>query len=321
VEVLQNLLARLPMRHRTALEWFHRNAGTEQPWPAGLKSPEGLTLLATRAKGIYKPAWSEYALSARQVLKFRYPEKGPIFREDGTWTYGYFQENDNLQERDSEYANLGLLKCWQDRVPIGVMRQTQLKPAVLYQVMGLALVSGWDGGYFFFEGFGRNDVAHPPSAETEIELLVAQQGRSAVESRAFDANSIVGAREKVLAQIVRRRGQQDFREKLLAAYGRRCAITGCDAVEALEAAHIIPYLGPETNNIQNGLLLRADIHTLFDIGLIAVEVESMTVVIAESLRSTAYREIAGVRLREPLSKALRPSVDALRRHMEWARLL
>jgi putative restriction endonuclease len=320
VEVLQNLLARLPLRHRTALEWFHRYAGTEQPWPGKLETSEGFTFLATRAKGIYKPAWSEYALSARQVLKFRYPDKGPVFRDDSTWTYGYFQENDNLRERDSEYANRGLLKCWQDQVPIGVIRQTRLKPDVRYQVIGLALVAGWDEGYFFFEGFGRNDLAHPPSAGTEIELLATQQERSAVESRAFDANSVVGAREKILAQIVRRRGQQDFRAKLLAAYGRRCAITGCDAVEALEAAHIIPYLGLETNNIQNGLLLRADIHTLFDLGLIAVEVEEMTVVIAERLRLTAYREIAGVRLREPMNKALGPSLTALRRHLDWAGL-
>ncbi|MBW8878689.1 MAG: HNH endonuclease [Acidobacteria bacterium] len=320
MEALQDLLAQLPVRHRAALEWFHRYAGTEQPWPAEIETAEGASFLATRAKGIYKPAWSNYALSARQVLKSRYPEKGPIFRDDGTWTYGYFQENDDPKERDSEYTNRGLQRCWQDLVPIGVMRQTKPKPVVRYQVLGLALVSGWDGGYFFFEGFGRDDLAHSPSTETEIELLTAEQRRSAVQSRAFDADSIVDARERALAQIVRRRGQQEFRERLLEAYGRRCAITGCDAVEALEAAHIMPYLGPETNNVQNGLLLRADVHTLFDLGLIAVEAESMKVIIASSLSFTAYRELAGTRLREPANPALWPSLDALRRHREWVRL-
>ncbi len=320
MEALQDLLARLPTRHRAALEWFHRQAGTEQPWPTGIETAEGTTLLATRAKGIYKPAWSDYALSARQVLKSRYPEKGPDFRNDGTWAYGYFQENDDPQERDSGYANRGLQRCWRDLVPVGVMRQTKPKPAVRYQVLGLALVAGWDGGYFFFEGFGPDDLAHSPSTETEIELLATEQRRSAVQSRAFDVDSIVDARERVLAQIVRRRGQQEFREKLLEAYGRRCAITGCDAVEALEAAHIIPYLGPETNDIQNGLLLRADVHTLFDLGLIAVEAESMKIIIAASLSLSAYREIAGTQLREPGNPALRPSLDALRRHREWVRL-
>lgn len=184
-------------------------------------------------------------------------------------------------------------------MPVGVIRQTKPKPAVRYQVMGLALVAGWDGGYFFFEGFGRDDLAHPPGVGAEIELLAMAQRRSAVENRAFDASSVVD-RERVLAQIVRRRGQQEFREKLLEAYGRRCAITGCDAIEALEAAHIVPYLGPETNHVQNGLLLRSDIHTLSDLGLLAIAPESITVVIAASLAATSYAELAGVRLREPV---------------------
>lgn len=266
MEALQDLLARLPARHRAALEWSHLHAGTEQSWPNEIETPEGPTFLVTRAKGIYKPAWSEYALSARQVLRSLYPEIGPEFRADGTWTYGYFQENDDPQVRDSEYTNRGLLRCQQDSVPVGVIRQTKPKPAVRYQVMGLALVAGWDGGYFFFEGFGRDDLAHPPGVGAEIELLAMAQQRSAMESRGFDASSIVDARERVLGQIVRRRGQQEFREKLLVAYEGRCAITGCDAIEALEAAHIVPYLGTETNHVQNGLLLRADIHTLFDLG-------------------------------------------------------
>lgn len=167
---------------------------------------------------------------------------------------------------------------------------------------------------------GQECWAYSPSTETEIELLITRQQRTALETRAFDSTSIIDARERVLAQIVRRRGQQEFREKLLAAYGGCCAITGCDAVAALEAAHIIPYLGPETNFVENGILLRADIHTLFDLGLIAVDPKTIKVVISGDLGTTAYGDIAGVQLREPASKGFRPSLDALRRHWEWARL-
>ncbi len=49
---------------------------------------------------------------------------------------------------------------------------------------------------------------------------------------------------------------------LLKAYSGRCAVTGCDAEPALEAAHLRPYKGPESNTAANGLLLRSDIHTL-----------------------------------------------------------
>jgi hypothetical protein len=235
-----------------ALEWFQRHAGTEQPWPDSLATPDGPTFLATRAKGIYKPSWSEYALSARQVLNSRYDEMGPYLRNDGTWSYGYFQENDDPEARDSEFTNRGLMLCWQDGIPIGVMRQTRPRPAVRYQILGLALVAGWDGGYFFFEGFGPSALAHPGGTDTEIELLTTEQQRLAAESHYFDPTGVIDSRQRVLAQIVRRRGQQEFRERLLAAYDGRCAITGCDAVEALEAAHIVPYRGVDTNSVQNG---------------------------------------------------------------------
>ncbi|WP_336979879.1 HNH endonuclease signature motif containing protein [Altererythrobacter fulvus] len=56
----------------------------------------------------------------------------------------------------------------------------------------------------------------------------------------------------------------------MVAYEGRCAISGCDVREVLEAAHIMPYLGEETNDVRNGLLLRADLHTLFDLGLLKI---------------------------------------------------
>jgi hypothetical protein len=320
VEVLRDLLARLPTRHRHALEWFQRHAGTEQPWPAAIPDSDGDTLLATRAKGIYKPSWSDYALSVRQVLKSRYPEKGPYFREDGTWLYGYFQENDDPAQRDAEFTNRSLLLCRRDSVPVGVMLQTSPKPAVRYQILGLALVARWDEGYFFFEGFGPDRVAHSPSLESEIELLAAEQELLASASHSFDVSSTVDARERVLAQIVRRRGQKEFREGLLAAYDRRCAVTSCDVVDALEAAHIVPYQGPATNDVSNGLLLRADIHTLFDLGLVGVEPEEMMAVLSPKLSGTAYGELRNAKLRIPTDPSKRPSQEALRRHLEWAGL-
>lgn len=317
---LRDRLDRLPTRHRQALEWFQAHAGTEQPWPAGIPDPAGVTLLATRAKGIYKPNWSDYALSARQVLQSRYPEKGPSYRDDGTWIYGYFQENENPAARDSEFTNRGLLLCWRDSVPVGVMRQTAAKPSVRYEVLGLALVVGWDAGYFFFEGFGPDGIAHLGGTGSEIELLTAEQERSASGERSFDATSVIDAREKVLAQIVRRRGQREFRERLLVAYDRRCAITNCDVVDALEACHIVPYQGPATNNVSNGLLLRADIHTLFDLGLIAVEPERMRVVLSSRLSNSAYSELGDEVLRMPWDTSNMPNREALRMHLEWAGL-
>ena len=95
------------------------------------------------------------------------------------------------------------------------------------------------------------------------ELHIERQNIEA--SNYFDVENIEDARKIVTVSIVQRQGQSKFRQELLAAYNSRCAITGCDIEPALEAAHIIPYKGTETNCPQNGLLLRADIHTLFDL--------------------------------------------------------
>ena len=82
-----------------------------------------------------------------------------------------------------------------------------------------------------------------------------------------------------------RRGQPAFRAALLAAYGGRCAITGCDVEDVLEAAHISPYSGPSSSHASNGLLLRADIHTLFDCGLVAFDPKTREVVLADSVNA------------------------------------
>jgi len=68
-----------------------------------------------------------------------------VLRTDGTWLYAYFQENDDPNARDQEFTNRALMSCLRDRVPVGVMRQVSLKPDVCYRVLGLALVTGWDG--------------------------------------------------------------------------------------------------------------------------------------------------------------------------------
>jgi hypothetical protein len=92
MQKLSDLLSRLPDRHRRALDWFVSHAGKEVPWPEPL---EDGTKLATKAKGIYKPEWTQYALSIRQSLTTRYPDKEPVVRPDGTWSYFYYQENVN----------------------------------------------------------------------------------------------------------------------------------------------------------------------------------------------------------------------------------
>jgi putative restriction endonuclease len=67
-----------------------------------------------------------------------------------------------------------------------------------------------------------------------------------------------------------RAGQGIFRARITDAYGRRCAVTGEKALPALEAAHIRPVHRGGEHRFDNGILLRSDVHKLFDDGYVTV---------------------------------------------------
>lgn len=130
----------------------------------------------------------------------------------------------------------------------------------------------------------------------------------------FDPTDSSDARKKVVTEIVRRRGQPAFRRALMSAYEGCCAITGCTLSAVLEAAHIYPYEGEHTNVVSNGLLLRADIHTLFDLGLIVIDSQSMTVQISGELQGTDYEALQGKPLRQTKNDFDQASAQSLDWH-------
>jgi len=153
------------------------------------------------------------------------------------------------------------------------------------------------------------------SRESQNERAELRAERQRIEAEGyFDVANLEDARRRQMASIVQRQGQSEFRRRLLTAYGRRCAISGCDAEQAIEAAHILPYQGAQTNHITNGLPLRADIHTLFDLHLLSIQPDTYEVVVAEELLETCYQEFVGQKLILPKDISALPSRDALRKH-------
>jgi hypothetical protein len=120
-------------------------------------------------------------------------------------------------------------------------------------------------------------------------------------------------RDATLQAIKIRRGQSSFRSSLIEAYGGKCVVTGCDILAVLEAAHIKPYRGERDNAVQNGLLLRADIHTLFDLNLLAINPANLAVAIDESLSGSCYAIYSGKKLLLP--NKIRLSHQAV--HSRW----
>ncbi|MBM0204795.1 HNH endonuclease [Micromonospora sp. STR1s_5] len=128
---------------------------------------------------------------------------------------------------------------------------------------------------------------------------------------AVDSEAASEGRRRRLAEVTARQGQADFRRRLMEAYGNRCAITDCDAEAALQAAHIDPYDGPATNQVNNGLLLRADLHNLLDRGLIWIDESYVLHVKAGIAHYSSYH---GRRIRLPESAEDLPDPEALLRH-------
>jgi hypothetical protein len=144
--------------------------------------------------------------------------------------------------------------------------------------------------------------------------MLRAEGEALVEP--FDPTDERDARQRILSSLVRRQGQGPFRRELLRAYEGQCAITGWAVVDVLEAAHILPYSGKHTNHVSNGLLLRSDLHALFDLHLIEINPEAYTVMVNPILANTPYGEMHGWKLRLPADAALRPSPERLRLRAE-----
>jgi hypothetical protein len=139
-----------------------------------------------------------------------------------------------------------------------------------------------------------------------------QLDAESADNLAYDPENVSDGRNRITRTITQRRGQKTLRDKLLDAYGRQCSITGCGIVDVLEAAHITPYLGPDTNHVANGLLLRADLHTLLDCRLIAIEPATLRVMLAPIVRKAPdYWDLHGQRLRAAVPIAAAPSRKAL----------
>lgn len=130
-------------------------------------------------------------------------------------------------------------------------------------------------------------------------------------SRAQPNVEVDGKRIEQVLRVIRD-GQADFRKRLMEHYGAVCMVTGTAHTAVIDAAHITPYNGTSTNALSNGLLLRKDIHALFDAGLLLVS-PSLVISVSTALSDAGYRELDGRPLR--LLAPSKISTTALRSRM------
>lgn len=122
-------------------------------------------------------------------------------------------------------------------------------------------------------------------------------------------------------RLVRQRaGQQAFKGLVLASYDRQCAITGNHIQPTLEAAHIRPVSDHGQNLVSNGLLLRSDVHTLFDLGYLGLNLRD-ELQVSPRLRSDwgngkEFYDLQGRPIRVPRNRADQPSAEAISWHLD-----
>jgi len=159
------------------------------------------------------------------------------------------------------------------------------------------------------------DTAERYGAELWAQVVHRLEGRDTlVRSHQSDERARYGTEHLARARL----GQGTFRILVTDAYHRRCAVTGERTLPALEAAHIKAHSESGPNRTNNGLLLRADLHRLFDDGYVTLD-DDFRFVVSQRVREEfqngrEYYRFNGQALKNlPESKAERPD----RQFIDW----
>ena len=119
--------------------------------------------------------------------------------------------------------------------------------------------------------------------------------------------------------IVPRLGQGLFRILVTDVYDKRCVVTGERTLPVLDAAHIKPYEVVQKHEIWNGLLMRSDLHRLFDRGYVSVDPSTRRFLVSKRIKDEFengrdYYKLEGAPVREPNARWARPNAENLEFH-------
>ncbi len=154
-----------------------------------------------------------------------------------------------------------------------------------------------------------NGAVARPSGRASVSLGAATI--AAVNTSRFGKPQIVNPRL----------GQGSFRVLVADAYGRQCTMTDERTFPALEAAHIHRYSRGGDHSLSNGLLLRSDLHRLFDLGYLTIEPRTLKIKVSRKIREEFengrdYYALDNRELRQPENQLALPSMEKLKYHYE-----
>ena len=117
-------------------------------------------------------------------------------------------------------------------------------------------------------------------------------------------------RLRQMVAVTARPQQAAFREALRRRYGDGCQVTGCPIMAVIHASHLVSVEDKGTDDVGNGVLLRADVHILFDAHMIGIDPETLVVSVSPGLDATDYASISGTKLRVGQERPNRAALDA-----------
>lgn len=313
-----------PPEFRPAWNWYQSMEGRLIPrLPSGRDAPKDVPIKLAAQRGIHTPSaaslsggWKDgrkYAVTIYTSTGNRYADKSVISRPDGTWLLEYKEQKTEKGRQTKWDQNRPLLNCLEDGVPVGVLVG---QPSGGYRVLGLAFVERYDerSGFFTLHG--------PVNSATEQQGIFSSSmddGLSAADrQRLFELQrlALVNGDERIrsLVRTARREQQTRFRNTVYSAYGGRCAASDNNIDNILQAAHIDDFRGRKSQIVQNGILLRVDIHMLYDANLLGITPDSHRIVLSNNVDMSDYEFLLGRQLRLPRDRAKRPNDELLDIH-------
>ena len=268
--------------------------------------------------GIYKPAWSEYALCIKMAPGSPYEHKDEVvLLDDGRWLMTYSPRSGGLDISD----NRALVRCLDDHVPLAVIQQvTDKTKGSTYKVLGLGIISGYDAGrdVFIVESADLSALTQVSTAveDEKLRYEVVLYAELANEFRPFMQED----RVSYIASLPKR--DEAFREVLLTEYDYACAICEMkfvvDNLHEAQAAHIVPKNKNGTDDQRNGLTLCRAHHWALDAGLFTLTPDYAIVVSPLVQRADSRKfellSLNGRRMQVPRREAIAPHRAALEWH-------
>ena len=310
-----------PPEFSGAFDWFVEHTGAHISYlPMGTHSPSSLEMKIVRQAGIFSPdyknlpsrgtGFKKYVASVHSQGNTYYDDREVIERPDCTWLLDYKAHATPEGREHKTDFNGTLVNNMEDGVPVGVFVKS--KKGSGYDVLGLAYVEEYNpiAGVFTLHG-----PVTPATENASSFISIKHDDLTNEERKALEAIDPDSTEEVVkFDKRIRRVRQQRFREALISAYDGRCAISGFDTPEVLQAAHIDPYRGAKSQLTSNGILLRADLHLLYDANLLSITPETHTIRLAKRKTLACYHQLEGKRLRMPDAASAQPNDELLFMH-------